>query len=271
MKVLKSLRGNDLIAKLEADRIRRSYEEMMADEKAQNRSVLKVYMSLFKDQAFIKPLLTLILTYCIFAEFSGLPTIAFYMIKLLRDVDAPIDPYIAGACLVFFRFVALMLGNLVIANIKMRPVFFFTAGCHVVFTSVIAIYSFVNRDGWLVQAYPAMGWTPIICILLIYSTSTLGCYNVMFNFTGLLLPSYARTFGSGLVGVLDNIALVLVAKIFPSMLSAFGLHGVFAFFSGCVAVSTIILWFILPETYGLTLEDIEQFYRAEKKKEDDVD
>ena len=114
------------------------------------------------------------------------------------------------------------------------------------------------------ESYPWAQWTPIVCILMIYMTSAVGCYNVMFNFTGILLPSYARTFGSGLVGALDNVALVMVAKVFPSMLATFDLHGSFAIFAGCVAVSTLILWFTLPETYGLTLEDIEQFYRAEK-------
>ena len=126
------------MVKIEVDRIKRSYEEVMAD---QTGSSIKMYLSLFKDKAFLRPFLTPVLTFCIFAEWSGLPAIAFYTVQLLTDVNVPIDPYVAAAAVMVVRFVALVLGNLVIANLRMRPVFFSTATIHIILLSTIASYS----------------------------------------------------------------------------------------------------------------------------------
>ena len=271
--VLQSLRKSDLLVKLELDRIKRSYEEAVCHSDTESDTKgdgLQFYLSLFRDKAFLKPLATLALVFVVFCEWSGLPPLAFFLVQLLMDAKIPVDPYIATVGIFAFRSAVLIIGNFIVARFKMRVVFFSTTICHLFVMSMIALYSYLNKDGWLTENFPTAGWTPIICIMLLYATAGVGCFNVIFSFTGVLFPSYARTFGSGLIGVLDNIALVGTSSLFPYMLEAFGLHGSLMVNIICVASSGIILWFTLPETYGVTLEDIEQFYRSEKNSKEKV-
>ena len=272
--LLRKCSNSRAMVKLELDRIKKSYDEKYvseSDNEEEEESKAGFLLSLLKDKAFMKPLLTLILTYSVFYEWSGMPPLAFYMVQVFIDLDAPIDPYIATAILYTFRCVVIIFANFFVAHFKMRPVFFSTALCHLIFLGIVTVYSFLDKDGMVSSVYPMAKWTPIICVMLIYATAGAGCFNIMYSFTGVLLPSYARTFGSGIVGVIDNIALVGASKSFPLLLNSIGLHGTFLVNLICVATSILILWFALPETYGLTLEDIEQFYRTNNKTSLDED
>ena len=77
-----------------------------------------------------------------------------------------------------------------------------------------------------------------------------------------ILPLRARSFGSGLIGLLDNLSCMLSAKMVPTFENSVGLHGMFYMYS-CVSIFVgITCFFIIPETKGLTLEEIESMYTS---------
>ena len=81
-----------------------------------------------------------------------------------------------------------------------------------------------------------------------------------------IFPLRARSFGSGLIGLLDNLSCMLSAKMVPTFENFMGLHGMFYMYS-CISIFVgITCFFIIPETKGLTLEEIESMYTSSNRK-----
>ena len=180
------------------------------------------------------------------------------------DTKVPVKEYSATVFIYGFRIVTILIANTVIYRFKMRTVFFTTAICHMILIACLSLYCYLKKDWAVTSLYPVAAWIPIVCILLMFSTSAVGCYNILWNFfgTGMLLPSYARTFGAGMVGILDHFSIALLSILLPTMIERIGWHGIFFTFFICCAISVEVLWFALPENNGKTLEEIEQTYRT---------
>ena len=57
----------------------------------------------------------------------------------------------------------------------------------------------------------------------------------------------------------------LIVRFFPAMLETIGEDGTFFFFSTCTLFSIIFVYFLLPETKGKTLEDMEKLFTVTKE------
>ena len=85
------------------------------------------------------------------------------------------------------------------------------------------------------------------------------------------MPVHARSLGSSLLGVIDNLSLFVMIKTAPALSDYLGLHGSFYFYSAITALCTIICYFTLPDTTGMSLEQIEDMYRTRNRKMLNID
>ena len=80
---------------------------------------------------------------------------------------------------------------------------------------------------------------------------------------GELLPVKARSLGIGCLGFIVSLISFGLVKSIPNMFATIGIHGTFLM-CACFAIFTMIFsFFFMPETFGLTLEEIEDLYRQE--------
>ena len=86
-------------------------------------------------------------------------------------------------------------------------------------------------------------------------------------FQGELFPSHARSFGSGLIGFLQMISLFISAKMVPTLTNLMGTHGLFYLYSVLTLFVAFICSFAMPDTSGLSLEEIENIYKKKQKSE----
>ena len=110
-------------------------------------------------------------------------------------------------------------------------------------------------------------WIPIFSILIIYTAFSFGWGSIPYALQGELLPARARSFGAGLLGFVDNLVLFFVTKSVPSMFALLGVHGTFLLSACCASAMLIVSFFCMPETMGMTLEEIEDMYRPKSKKQ----
>ena len=69
-----------------------------------------------------------------------------------------------------------------------------------------------------------------------------------------------------MLGVIDNISLFVGVKMVPTLISSLGIHGAFLLYSSCCLTNLIICFFVMPETKGLSLEEIEDFYKKRDRR-----
>ena len=88
--------------------------------------------------------------------------------------------------------------------------------------------------------------------------------SIIIAFQGELLPVKARSLGIGVLGFIESLISFGFVKSITKMFDTLGIHGTFMM-CACFAISTMIFsFFFMPETFGLTLEEIEDIYRQEK-------
>ena len=98
-------------------------------------------------------------------------------------------------------------------------------------------------------------------ILFYYGGYFAGYVTVIFTLLAELLPSNARNVGSSLATTGSISSLFILIKFGPTLQEEIGLDGCFWLFSVVTFCSIIFCYFFVPETFGKSLESIEDHYR----------
>lgn len=115
-------------------------------------------------------------------------------------------------------------------------------------------------------------WVPLTLLLGSAVLSHAGIRLIPWMLIGELYPTNVRGMASGLSGGTGYFFGFLANKMFLKLLAAFTLPGTFWMYASVSLCGTVLLYFILPETEGRTLIDIEEHFSggpklAESKKE----
>lgn len=111
-----------------------------------------------------------------------------------------------------------------------------------------------ERHGWLVtcclfgfMAFFAVG--PGVCVWLALSE---------------LMPTRIRSNGMSIALLLNSFVSTTIAAVFLPTVGNYGYAAMFFFWSGCTVVYFLTATFLLPETKGRTLEEIEEYFSGQK-------
>eukprot|EP00088_Acartia_fossae_P070060 TRINITY_DN9288_c0_g1_i2.p1 TRINITY_DN9288_c0_g1~~TRINITY_DN9288_c0_g1_i2.p1 ORF type:complete len:264 (-),score=38.45 TRINITY_DN9288_c0_g1_i2:11-754(-) len=226
---------------------------------------LKNKLRRMTDSAFLKPFLLLNLMLNIGLDWGGFPALAFYMHTILEEVKAPVDPYWMAVILAAFRSVVCVGLSFILIKAPRRKMYLMSGSIVAVALFMQSAFAFLSpylTDEIMVYAR----WIPLLAIFIQYLGFGLGWGAIMYMLQGEILPSDMRSFGCGLIGILDNIALFLAVKSIPILISNIGVGGMFSIYCVLVLITLTVGFFVMPETKGMSLEDIEDFYSAMRKK-----
>ena len=84
------------------------------------------------------------------------------------------------------------------------------------------------------------------------------------NISGELFPSEVRAFCKSITRTFACILLVVCLKSFPILEKFLNFYGTFYFFASVLLLSIPIVYFILPETKDVALEEVQHFFTKTK-------
>jgi len=262
-------RGNEFIVREELERIKENLRRIEKQNEACGSSTiqqLKNKFSRMSESSFLKPFL-LIFLMLNGLEFGGFPALAFYMHSILEALESPINPFWMAVILSAYRTIIVFGMSFLLVKIPRRSMYLFSASLVAVALVIQAAFAWFG-DMLDPEIQHITRWVPLLAIILQYTGFGLGFGAIVYMMQGELLPSDMRSFGCGLLGCLDNICLFMSVKLVPVLISGLGVGGMYFFYCCFVLFVATVCFFTMPETKGLSLEDIEDYYTSMKHQQD---
>lgn len=108
----------------------------------------------------------------------------------------------------------------------------------------------------------ASGWLTAACIFSFTAFFSVGPGICVWLALSELMPTRIRSNGMSVALVLNQAVMTAIAAVFLPTVGKFGYSTVFFGFAGCAVIYFLVATFLLPETKGKTLEEIEEYFSS---------
>lgn len=241
-KVYKRLRGHDTESEKELQMI------LMRQNEKSNHHFYKDILSM----SFTKPLSVVFLL--AFIQLNGINVFGFYAQDIIKvTFKGNIDPFLFMLAYDSLR-IGIMFLVMFFNKFIPRKIFFTVVSfCSTVSLFILVVYllniELIGRT-WL-----------SITIAVSYIIFAGHAITLGWSFIPELFSANLRGLGSGIGAAMLYFVLFIAVKVCPGFMAAYGAAAMYALYGTISGVSTIILCFVLPETNGRTLQDIEDSYK----------
>lgn len=226
------------------------YQEIveMYEERKMNNTKVK----------FTKPILfSIFVGSCVtfLQQIQGANTIFYYSSQILGDIfGSTISGVIStvGVGVVFV--LATIVTLLFVDKFKRRTLFMSgSIGMGTCLLLVGLIYPYTSKgETWAITLVFIL-----ICLYVIFYAYSWAA--VTWIVVGELFPGSVRGLATGIASMVNWLGNIVVALFFPILLSTIGLSNIFFLFTGCCVIGLLFTKFLLYETNGKTLEQIEHY------------
>lgn len=224
----------------------------------------KIYREMVKKPEFYKPTVIMMFMFVLF-QVSGMTVVPSYTVPMMNEVcGGVIDPNVSMLMVDIVRFITAVLSCFVVNKLNRRTVLFLGIIISVISLLVSALLLYLRDFGYIPDVYH---WVPIIPTLAYIFGKTLGILPIPWAIAGEVFPLAYRSIGSGISGMFLSIMFFVVVKTAPLTFELIGVKGTFCIYASCIAFCGIFLYFLLPETKGKTLYEIECYFKGIKDDE----
>lgn len=152
-----------------------------------------------------------------------------------------------------------------------RKVLLFASGLVVsVSMAAMGAFFYMQKQWGPAEATAKLGWLPLVSLMVFFAAYSSGYANVPFIIMGEMLPSRFRSILGPASSSFNLLCTFAVVRGYPSMRDAMGAYGTFWFFMCCTLVSLVFIFFLLPETKGKTLDEIERMFSNKAEEQSGI-
>lgn len=193
---------------------------------------------------------------------SGVNAVIFYTTTIFDAANSGLDPTAATIIVGVIQVVATFLATIIVDKVGRRILLMISDFFMAVSTILLAVY-FQLKEADETQV-ENLGWLPVLALCLFIAMFSIGYGPIPWLMIGELFANNVKAYVSPLGGAFSWLFAFLVTKVFTNLRDALGISGAFWLFSGISLVGTIFVFFIVPETKGISLVEIQRILSGEK-------
>ena len=243
-KSLTWLRGPNYNVELELDEQRKALTEAQRNQTS--------FFTAIKSRAATKGFI-IAFGLMFFQQLSGVNAIIFYSGSIFEDVmegKAAWPTIVVGA----MQVAAVFVSTLIVDKLGRRLLLLVSSLSMCVTTFVLGFYFYLNENGTDTKPFNIL---PLICICGFIILFSLGFGPIPWMMMGEIFSSQIKGVAGSSACLFNWLMAFIVTKFYSTVKTAIGGSGTFWIFSVICGLAVVFVFFVVPETKGKTLEQIQ--------------
>lgn len=200
------------------------------------------------------PLLIMVSFFAI-QQFCGIFVILVYAAQFSIEAGVTMDAFLSTVIVGIIRCVTTIAVGFASDKLGRKPMTIISAiGMFISLLGITLCNAFRSKESNL-------SWLPAVFLFSFVLTGTFGFLTLPFAMVAEMYPQKYRGFASGFTMCLAFLMSFLHIKMFFTIFEYFGNVAVFGFYTFVALAGTFFAIFVLPETKGKTLQEIEQYFK----------
>lgn len=247
VKSIQWLRGSDYDYNAEIDELK-VIEQKIKDNPVSIGSALMLPVT--------RKALTISLGLMFFQQLCGINAVIFYSTDIFRDAKTGIDANLSTIVVGIMQVVATFVSVLVVDKLGRRLLLLASASIMALSTICMGVYFYMQEQD--PESVTTLGWLPVCSLCIFIIMFSLGFGPVPWLMMGEVFASNIKGVAGSIAGTTNWLLAFIVTKTFVNLKTALGTGQTFWLYAGITIVGAIFVFFLVPETKGKSLNEIQE-------------
>lgn len=254
LKTLKRLRTS-------SSDINYEFQTICSSASAKMKQRLWLSWSELRKKKVYKPLF-LSLGLSFMQQCCGVNAVLFFNHKIFAESGVKLATNVIVILTGFVFTIFGIIGNLLVDRFGRKPLLFYTGIILMIALLILATYFQFkpSEDQSVIEYGSKYGLVALISMLSFMGTFMVAFGPITWMMVPEMTPYFARTFVTAIAVGINRLIVFLITEYFTEMSHLIGFNGVFYLFSAITFLSVLFIKFLLPETKGKTMEELDQLF-----------
>lgn len=259
VKSLKWLRGREYDYSEELSELQEEHER--------NTSMNVSIMAALSRRATLRALY-IIIGLMFFLQLSGINIVIFYTGSIFDAANTGIDSELATILVGVMQVLATFVSSMIVDRVGRRILLLISIFVMAICKIMLGVYFHMKDEDE--QSVVNIAWLPVFALCLYIVVFSLGFGPIPWLMVGELFAPDVKGIAGSAAGSFSWIFAFAVTKSFSSIQTAIGIGPTFWLLSGFSIVGTVFVYFVVPETKGKTLNEIQKMLAGERVLDTDT-
>uniref|UniRef100_A0A0A1WTN4 Facilitated trehalose transporter Tret1-2 homolog n=2 Tax=Zeugodacus cucurbitae TaxID=28588 RepID=A0A0A1WTN4_ZEUCU len=246
VKSIQWLRGKDYEYKAEIEELRETQEKIKENE---------VSWLVGLSRPVTRKALFVSLGLMFFQQLCGINAVIFYSAKIFEDANTGIDANLSTIVVGIMQFIATFVSTIVVDKLGRRLLLLTSGTIMALSTISMGVYFFLQDQD--AASVTNIGWLPVVSLCFFIVLFSIGFGPVPWLMMGEVFAADIKGVAGSIAGTTNWVLAFIVTKTFVNLTDSIGKGETFWLFSGITIVGVFFVYFIVPETKGKSLNEIQ--------------
>lgn len=245
-KSLKFLRGH----KYDTQNEMKEIEKEIENSQTKTGGIKDIFSTKGNRRAFLS-----VVVVAAFQQLCGINAVVFYTVPIFKAAGSNLSPSLAGILIGLVQVSFAYLSILIIDKANRKFYLMLSSTGMLLFSAALGMYFQLKQLNWDISY---LNFLPIASAVMFMAFFSIGYGPVPWMLMGELFAPEIKGIGSGIAILCNWLCAFLVTFSFPIITDSIGSHVFFYIMTSLMAVATIFVYFVVPETRGKTLLQIQE-------------
>lgn len=198
-----------------------------------------------------------------FQQLSGINAVVFYVGSIFEQTGSSLSPTNATILVGVMQVIATFVSSLIVDKFGRKVLLVGSDFLMAVSAILVGVYFSLDNTR-SAEEMKDIGTLPIVALCLFIIVFSLGYGPIPWMISSEVFPSEIKSNASSAAGTFNWFLAFIVTKFYLSVKEAINTDATFYLFAGISLCGTVFVYFIVPETKGKSLEQIQKELNRER-------